>query len=428
MKTEYEVTDMLETFIQNNNSVYLNSLRRYVFSGVVVPSQANMIVKVPAMVGTNAGMSLPIPLEGPQDAFTEIKSVVGFQGLRRVGTGTFTALAGGVAMTGIGTNFSQELLIGDTIIVVDDLGAVQTKTIATVTGQTTATVTVAFANNVNIVPPPPPAVFPSPFVYFTPVIADVQNRMTVDIQDMAWNRKLMNKPVPVVHVFGTNQFPGYFAEDILLEKNQIAMFKFYNNSTSGNGSVSFSHEGRKWQLEAHRRPEVAKLIKEKRDRKTFLQPYWLTLDNDIRVDGNSQATGFLTCTGDIDLFLFDIRAHIVNSGAAPVGDIQEFVEFQLSYTRNGRFYQSAPFTLNTGTGTAGQPFPLPHPILLKPQSQIKVSVRSLLTSATQTDVFLTMHGVGLYTGRSGITDPSILKEARRIWVDSESPVSERCKF
>jgi hypothetical protein len=419
---------MLESFVTKGDNTYFNILRRYVRGTSIVPSQANTPVKIPSTTSaTNPGLSVPIPLEGPQDAFTELFSLHGQTALPNLCTGTITSPSS-VNVVGTGTLFLQQVLPGDTILVVDDTGALQTKTVATVTSNTALTVSVAFAN----------AVTAQSFVCFTPNDtsgynsgSDVNNRMTVLITDMAYHRQLMNRPVPVRHVFGTAQLPLYFKDAPLLQKNQMWMLNFYNNSTIGSpGSFFPVATGRKWQLEALKYPDVAKELGSQAARKTFVQPYWLTSDSLINIPdlGAVSNTGyaFFTNTGDVTLFLFYAYAYVINGGPTNivVTDTEPFT-VELFDTRNGRPFQNRPFSLNTGFGTAQWPFPLPCPIVLEPRSQIKAKIYTNLTnapsSAINTEIAMTFGGLAVMTNVSAVTDPAMLAESRAVYRRASNP-------
>ncbi len=391
---------MLPTFVSDKEgNLLLNSLRRFVQSGVVVPRADSIIAKMRAAASaTSPGQSNIIPIQGPEDARSFFYSYSGAQGLSNIGTGTISNAAN--AIIGVGTKFKSELQVGDTIVINGATG-----TVATITDDTHLSTVLVLAC-VSL-----------PFAYLTPVIADVRDRMTVEINDTAWQRLLMNRPVICNHVFGSARKPLYLRESTLLETNQTVLFKFFNNSTAGPGSFGFSNEACKYQTEAMKRAEVQAFIAKERKRKTWFQPYWLTLDdNFVTIPASSQATKFLTCTGDITLVLFYMYGQVITNGVQ--GNTQEKVQIELFDDKTGRAMQNQPFTLNTGCGTPENPFIFPTPWIVEPQSQIKVKFRSLITDAP-IDVFLTMHGAAFYTGNrrmgGGLIDPEILAESRRIY-------------
>ena len=116
------------------------------------------------------------------------------------------------------------------------------------------------------------------------VNADVSGRMTVQITDVAYRRRLMNLPVLVDYVFGTNLTPFFFRESTLLESQQTMLFDFSNNSTLGSTYFQFAMEKRKFQATVLTRKDVTQYIGEMRRRKMFLSPFWLTSDYPISVN------------------------------------------------------------------------------------------------------------------------------------------------
>ncbi len=400
---------MLPTFVtdKKTGAVSLNSLRRFVMSGVVVPAPELLFAKMLAATSANSpGQSNIIPLQGPEDARSFIHSYTGAQGLANLGTGTISNAAN--AITGVGTKFLSQLQVGDTIRVAGGLS----DTVATITSDTALTTTGVLV------------CAGLPFAYLTPIVADVRDRMTVEINDTAWQRMLMNRPVIVNHVFGSARKPLFLRETSLLETNQTLRFKFFNNSMSGPGSFALSTEAVKYQTEAAKRQDVQAFITKERKRKTWFQPYWLTLDDGfVTIPANQQATKFLTCTGDITLVLFYVYGQVLTNGAS--GNTQEKVQIELFDDKTGRAMQNQPFTLNTGCGTPENPFILPTPWIVEPQSQIKARFTSLITDQP-VDVFLTFHGAAFYTGNrrngGGLIDPEMLAESRRIFKATEKPV------
>lgn len=403
---------MLPTFVEvdvpdQGKQTLINSLKRFVLSGNVVPSQQNLITKIPAATATNPGVSLPIPLEGPQDAHTELHSITGAQGLNLFGMGTISSV--GAVVTGVGTKFLSQVAVGDTIL--EPAG--QSKTVLSITSDTVLNTTANFApalSNVN-------------FVVTTPIVADVRDRMTVTIHDVSYNRLLMNAPVPCNHIFGDNQKPSMLCERIFLQKNHVLRYQFFNNSTSGAGSMGFTMEGRKWQIEASENyPEVDKLMKSFVARETFLSPYWLTLETSpgttkTTIPAGGNINQFLRNTGSNWLFLFFAYGHGISTGAA--GETTEMFSFELFDKETDTPLQRMPATLNTGLGTAQNPYRFPTPIIMKPRSQLRVNFTNLITDQA-TDVFMTLGGVALLDASTGIADPAIMNEARRIY-DATSP-------
>ena len=393
---------MLETIVYNEKGdAYLNSLRRFVMSGLLVPTQENLVINVPAASAVLPGVSNYIPLQGPGDAKSEIFSAVGVQGVVNVGIGTVTT-NGSTALVGIGTIFAQQLQPGSQIVVAGS----GTYTIASIQSNTAATLTGVAGAAVGAV-----------WTFTVPIIAAVQNNLACLIEDSGHRRLLMNAPVPVLHMFGTAQKPGFLRESLLLEVDQTMRMQLYNYSAAGPGSLAPQFEFRKWQIESLKRPDVGVFIEALRQRKTYLQPYWLTLDNGyVDVAAGGSTTAFFTITGDITVVLFDALGHAISTGQA--GDVQEMFSTQIFGPRQQWQFQSQPFTLNTGWGTASNPMRLPTPITAEPGSQIKIVIQNLITDQP-TRVFLTFHGVAFYTGLGGsggaLTTPSLLTAAQQMY-------------
>lgn len=408
---------MLPTFVEKqgpdgkSSLLYLNSLKRFCYTGVVVPSQANSVVKIPAATSAaSPGTSLPIPLEGPQDAHSEFNSLTAAQGVPVYGLGLISSTGGppGTVITGVGTKFLTQVAVGDTI---GEPGG-QNKVVASITSDTSMTVTGGFNPNITSVN----------YIATTAINTDVQQRMTCLIQDMAYQRYLMNNAVPVLHIFGDNQKPCFMAETLFLQKNQVLRFQFFNNSTLAGGSISFAMEARKWLIEAAENyPEVAQRIKGLITRKTFISPYWFTFDilsgnanPKVTLPANGGVDAFMTNTGSNYLFLFYAYGHGISSGVA--GDTQEKFTFAIHDGETSRPLtgQGQDVTLNTGLGTAQNPFWLNHPIIVKPRNNLRFKLKNLITDAS-TDAYITLGGVAVMQQNSAITDPDILEEARRIY-------------
>lgn len=377
-----------------------NSLKRFAMSGLLVPESTSIAVKVPLKTGSTAGQSNPILLEGPQDAISELVALVGDHGIRQIGTGTISSA--GVAVTGTNTFFTRELQVGDTIVV-----SGQTATVATITSDTALTTSLAFA----------PALSSNAFAYLTPANTDVENRLGVVITDMAYQRELMNNWVPALHVFGDYQKQEWIKQTILLERNQTLKLRFQNDSTSARAGFVFGSQVGKWQAEALNEPDVLRFVREMKRHRVLCQPYWLTLDNQkVTLTASSAGIGFLTNTKDMLLILFNVYGHMYSAGAA--GNITEGFSVKLTEQRTGRVLMSQPLVRTQICGTAQEPFRLPCPLFMDPQNQLRADFTNLVTDAS-TEVWMTLHGVGVYLKQSGLTDKDVMAEARRIWQASQ---------
>lgn len=388
---------MLKTLLDGpNGSVYINTLKRSVLGGIVTPSQENLLIHVPAAgSATNPGVSLPIVVEGPQDARSEISQMVGFQAIRVKGIGTISGDNATPQWTGVGTKFLNQLRQGSTVHTLTG-----NYTVLAVQSDTLFTTTVNSGADANVI-----------FAVSVAANTEVSAKMRVKITDTAFRRDYMNRPVPVRHVFGNSRKPFFLQEKVLLEKNQTLLYQFFNHATSAPGSFALQNQAKKWQHEAFERPGVKELIRAQLARKTWCNPYWLTLDSDTQLAASGSATQFMTCTRDIMLVLFCAMGHGFTTGVA--GDTQEVFTFNLFDAKTGRQLNNQPMTLNTGLGDAQNPYWFPHPLILEPYTQLKLEFTNLITDAA-TDVFVTFSGVAVYTGAAAITDPDILMESLRI--------------
>jgi hypothetical protein len=251
-------------------------------------------------------------------------------------------------------------------------------------------------------------------VHSSGVLQDVRDRLSVEFTEMAWRRTMMNRPIPTNHVFGTNIKPFFLKESVLLDQYQTLKVQFSNNSLLGASSFRIAGEITKFQAEMFKRPDVANEFASQRARKLFYQNYWLTTDQPISMAASGTATGQFILTGDIYFCAMYQLGHVIYDAAGATGDTQEIVEIELFDAKTGRALQNQPFTLNTGLGTAENPYIFPHPIIIEPQTNLKVNYRNLLTNKAL-EVFHTLYGVAVYTGRAGLTEKSILQEAQVVF-------------
>jgi len=232
-------------------------------------------------------------------------------------------------------------------------------------------------------------------------VPEVYQRLLVRIEDTVWRRILMNRDVPLVHVVGTGQQPYFLNEAIFLEGQQTLKWTLANPMVGAGTIVSLALEGRSFQNSSLIYEQVSKYIEENRDKKRFLTPYWLTLDQNMTLPAGGTVTGFFTVTRDIFFLGMQLMGHAIFSAAppAPVGNAQEVFEFQLFDAKTDRpLVNSGQFvTWNTGFGNANFPFPLPEAWLMEPNTMARIVVRNLLTNKP-VDVFLTIAGVACYSG------------------------------
>lgn len=397
----------LKSLIFSKDGVFLSSLKRYALSSVVVPTQQNTIVKIPTAASlTQPGRSVPVPLQGPADAATEIYSFTGKQGIVNQGIGTITTNGISAAVVGTGTKFISQLQVGDTV-----LTTVGSFSVLSIQSNTAFTANAVPGANTN-----------ANYFFSTPVQSSDGENIFVKITDQAWRRSLMNRDVPAIHVFGSNVKPEFIKESLLLETDQTLMLEFLNYNTSGAASFAPIAEGRKWQYNALKYPEVYNFIGGLRERKQYLQPYWLTLDkgwSTMVSTSGSRTTELLTCTGDITLILFNVYATAIGTD----GNVNDTVLVQFSDAKTMRSMQSQPMPLNTCTGTAQNPMRLASPWIIEPQTQIKADFTN--NSGVACKVYLTFHGVAIYTGSSfhgsTLTNENLRREAAKMYEAMSTP-------
>ena len=224
-------------------------------------------------------------------------------------------------------------------------------------------------------------------------LADVQNRLTVDILDKSYRRIFMNRPILANHIFGTPENPFFLLESILLESQQILQLQFYNNSTAGESIFRMQFEARKFQAAAMMKNQVTQEIARMRKRKLFLNPFWLTSENAITIPAGGSTVAFFRNSRDYFLVLNYIMAQAITTGVA--GDTQEVFTFQLFDAKTDRPLMNQPVTMNTGTGTSTFPYVLPAPLLVEPVNAIRAQFTNLITDQP-TEVFFCFHGVGIF--------------------------------
>lgn len=392
----------------SKGGAWLNSFKRFCKSFVLVPQQNLTISKIPAAQSlTQPGRAVPIPMQGPAEASSEVYSATASQAVVNQGIGSITT-TGSTAVTGIGTKFLAQLQVGDTISTTVGSG-----TIATVTGDTTATTVAPLGVNTA-----------ANFFFVTPALRPLGENIFVKIQDQAWRRYLMNRDVPAMHVFGTNQKPLFMKETLLLETDQTLMLEFLNYSTAGAASMVPIMEGRKWQLEALKDGKVYNFIKGLRERKQFIQPYWLTLDkgwSTLAATVGTSTNEFLTCTGDITLVLFNLYAIAIRDSDGV--NISDNVTVTMQDAKTQRSMQVQPMPISSVAGIAANPMRMATPWIVEPQTQIRCTFVN--NSGTSCKVYLTFHGVAIYTGSSWrgstLTNKNLAREGGKMYQAMSEP-------
>lgn len=225
------------------------------------------------------------------------------------------------------------------------------------------------------------------------VATDVRSRATVEITDKAYRRRYMNRPILVDHCFGTPLNPFFLNETIMIEGQQVLEFVFYNNSQVGEWIWRYQLESRKFQAVAMTNEDITKEIGKLRQRKPYLNPFWLTSEQAVEIPASGVRDIFFRNTRDNFLILQYLMGRTIMTGQQ--GDTQEVIEIELFDAKTDRPLQNVPFTLNTGTGTATFPFVLPAPLFVEPVNRIRARVRNLIMDQP-TEVFLTFHGVAIF--------------------------------
>ena len=306
---------LVPTFVEVNKATYLNDAKRYIFGDILVPSEANHPVVVPAAAAAGVpGINQGVVIEGGEDAVTEIYSTMGF---------------------------------------------------------------------------------------FDPADpADVQARLRVEITDVAWRRRLMNRSILASHVFGTAQRPFRLGESTILEGQQTLVLDFSNPSTVAAANFFLAFETQKYQAAALTKNAVTKDIAEARIRKEFLYPFWFTaegLNPTITVPASGNAIAFFASSRDVYLILQTIIASVIVPGGA-VGDLQEVFTFQIFDAKDERPLQNQPVTMNTGTGTSQFPYKLPTALMTEPNTRYLVRFGNLVDQPIEID--MTFTGVANYVAQS----------------------------
>lgn len=236
-------------------------------------------------------------------------------------------------------------------------------------------------------------------------VADVQNRLTVQITDNGWRRRLMNRAIIANHVFGNNLRPFRLLETILLRQQQTLQFDFQNNSTAGASNFRFAGETVKFQASELMNPEVTDYIARMSQRKLYLTPWWQTTDQAVTIPASGTVNAFFTFTRDVYTVLFYSMMQVLTTGVA--GDLQERVTLSMFDAKTERPLQNQPFTLNTGTGTAQFPFHFPTGWCIEPNTKIRVQMTSLVTDQP-IEVFWTLAGVATFVTSPGLLEPGVV--------------------
>jgi len=227
-----------------------------------------------------------------------------------------------------------------------------------------------------------------------PPLVDVQRRMTVQIFDLAWRRNLMNRDIPVDHVFGTNLSPFFLRESIFLEGQQVLQFNFLNNSTAGGTAFKFQMESRKFQATSLTRKNVTEYINDQRRRRLYLTPFWQTSNQAISIPAGGVVDVFFTTDRSFDFIILGNVSSFISTGTA--GDLEEGFAVELFDAKTERPLQNQAVVRSCCSGSAGFPFLYPTGWIQEPNTILRVRFTNLITNAA-TEVFWTFFGVSNYT-------------------------------
>jgi hypothetical protein len=233
---------------------------------------------------------------------------------------------------------------------------------------------------------------------------DVAARMSVQITDVAFRRRLTSRHILCSHVFGgagqngSNGIPGYFPsflrESLILEPQQTMLFDFNNNSTAGSTAFRFMMEQRKFQSTSLSRDQVTQYIGKMRARKSILQPYWLTSNEAINIPVGGVKNCFFNNTRSAYFIWFDTVATFIVNGGGAGGDTVEGFTVELFDAKTQRPLQNQPIARSCFAGSAGLPFHNPTALMMEPDTQIQMRITNLVTGGgTSIDVFITLVGV-----------------------------------
>jgi hypothetical protein len=229
--------------------------------------------------------------------------------------------------------------------------------------------------------------------------ANVAARLEVQITDVAYRRRLMNRHVLANHVFGNAQRPFRLMETTILDAQQTLMFEFKNNAVSGTSNFKIALEAWKLQRYGSGLPAARAFLADNKKRMSYLYPYWLTTEAAVTIPITNGGTVdvYFRNPSDQWLLLGKLMGQSIPQAVGSDPETAELFAFDLWDPKSERKLNNQPVTLNTGTGTAQFPFLLDPPLLVEPLSNIHMRLYNLLSAYTQ-EVFLTFAGVGCYTG------------------------------
>ena len=235
--------------------------------------------------------------------------------------------------------------------------------------------------------------------------ADVKNRLTTEITDTFYRRRLMNRDILVDHVFGqrlvppevvvTMLAPFKTCEGLVLEPQQTLAIQNYNYSTAGSSSFKMHLEARATQTPAWQREDIKDFIAESKLRKPFVYPFWLTTDRPVSIPAGGTAVAFMTVTRDIRFVGFCRMQRALTTGVA--GDLVNKFTVTVRDAQTQRPMNNQPVSGTVFGGNANVPYWMPTGWMIEPNSVVQLDFENLVTDAA-TEVFLTWHGVACFVG------------------------------
>lgn len=237
-------------------------------------------------------------------------------------------------------------------------------------------------------------------------VDDVAKRLSCEITDTIYRRKLMNRDILVDHVFGQKLVPPDVAvaqlapfkmcESLFLEPQQTLEYVIINNSTLSASTLRIQNEAKQTQSPAWNREDVREELARDRARKPYLYPFWMTTDTPITLAAGQSRDVFMTVTRDIRFVAFAQMARAIVTGV-PAGDTAEQFTVEVLDGQTQRPMQNQPICRTCFGGNANNPYWLPTGWMLEPNSKIQLRVTSLLTAGS-IDVFLTWAGTACFVG------------------------------
>jgi hypothetical protein len=236
-------------------------------------------------------------------------------------------------------------------------------------------------------------------------VTAVKDRLSCEITDTFYRRRLMNRDVLADHIFGQRLLPPEVVvtmlapfkacESLFLEPQQTLAFQLFNNSTAGSSNFRLHVEGRSTKSPAWNRDDVRDHMKYMKERKPFMYPFWLTTDTPVVIPAGGQLTAFVTVTKDIRFVAFNAMEKTLSTGVA--GDVNEKWTVQAFDAMTQRPLSTQPVARTSFAGNANVPYWLPTGWMIEPNTKFQLVFQNLITDQP-TEVFLTWHGVACFVG------------------------------